>query len=132
MSNQQLGQNGGFLRLAKVLEIIPVGKSTWWAGVKSGRFPKSVKLGKRTTAWRVEDIQTLVNFLAGKSEGGAGSSSAPLLPAVQGGRLGGARPSNSDWVNRIAKDRETVPVKPFMTNGLPAELGNQATDCRDI
>lgn len=38
------------LRLKMVLEIIPVSKSTWWAGVKSGRFPKPVKtLGGRIT-----------------------------------------------------------------------------------
>ncbi len=39
---------------------IPVGKSTWWAGVKDGRFPKPVKLGERITVWRVEDIRALV------------------------------------------------------------------------
>jgi prophage regulatory protein len=41
--------------------IIPVSKSTWWAGVKSGRFPKPVRtLGPRIAAWRVEDIRRLV------------------------------------------------------------------------
>ncbi len=49
----------GYLRLYQILKIIPVGKSTWWAGVKSGRYPQPVKLGKRTTAWRVEDIHAL-------------------------------------------------------------------------
>ena len=28
---------------------IPVGKSTWWAGVKSGRFPQPVKVSPRIT-----------------------------------------------------------------------------------
>ncbi len=50
----------GFLRLRAVLAIIPVSKSTWWAGVKSGRYPKPVKLGERITAWRVEDIRALI------------------------------------------------------------------------
>lgn len=50
----------GFVRLPVVLAHIPVGKSTWWAGVKSGRFPKPVKLGECTTAWRAEDIHTLI------------------------------------------------------------------------
>lgn len=59
MLQHQLG-NSGFLRLSQVLEIIPVSKSTWWAGMASGRFPKSVKLGPRTTAWRIEDIQKLI------------------------------------------------------------------------
>lgn len=51
----------GFMRLPAVLAVIPVGKSTWWEGVKNGRFPKPVKLGIRTTAWRVEDIKTLID-----------------------------------------------------------------------
>jgi prophage regulatory protein len=50
----------GFVRLSTILKIIPVGKSTWWVGVKSGRFPKPVKLGERITAWRAEDIRTLI------------------------------------------------------------------------
>lgn len=56
----------GFLRLPQVLEIIPVGKSTWWAGVKDGRFPKGVKLGPRTTAWRIEDIRELAREMGSK------------------------------------------------------------------
>jgi len=44
--------------------IIPVKKSCWWDGVKSGRFPKPVKLGPRVTAWRVEDIRALVETWA--------------------------------------------------------------------
>ncbi len=51
----------GFLRLEQVLKYIPVGKTSWWAGVKSGRFPPSIKLGPRTTAWRVEDIRKLID-----------------------------------------------------------------------
>ena len=53
----------GFLRLSSILAPdgpIPVGKTTWWEGVKSGRYPKPVKLGPRITAWRIEDICTLI------------------------------------------------------------------------
>jgi prophage regulatory protein len=53
----------GFVRLPAILAPrgpIPVGKSTWWQGVKDGRFPKPVKLGPKTTAWRVEDIRALI------------------------------------------------------------------------
>jgi len=53
----------GFLRLAQVLEVIPVSKSSWWAGVKSGRYPKAVKLSPRCTAWKAEDIQELIRNL---------------------------------------------------------------------
>ncbi len=53
----------GFVRLDEVLTVIPVKKSCWWAGVKSGRFPKPVKISTRCTAWRAEDIRALIKQL---------------------------------------------------------------------
>lgn len=53
----------GFLRLNEVLQVIPVSSSTWWAGVKSGRYPKGVKISDRCTAWRVEEIYALMEKL---------------------------------------------------------------------
>jgi predicted DNA-binding transcriptional regulator AlpA len=62
----------GYLRLPQIVgkpatktapaipAIFPVCRSTWWAGVKSGRYPQPVKLGTRITAWRVEDIRALI------------------------------------------------------------------------
>lgn len=53
----------GFLRLSAILAPlgpIPVSRSTWWAGVKTGRYPKPIKLGPRITAWRIEDIRRLI------------------------------------------------------------------------
>lgn len=46
-----------------IAAIIPVKKSCWWEGVKSGRFPKPVKIGPRVTAWKVEDIDALIKSL---------------------------------------------------------------------
>jgi prophage regulatory protein len=57
----------GFIRLPGILAPtgpIPVSKSTWWAGIKDGRYPKPVKLGPRITAWRVEDIRSLISEAA--------------------------------------------------------------------
>lgn len=66
----------GFLRLQQIIgskttdpptpALVPVCSATWWNGVKSGRFPKPVKLGPRTTAWRVEDIRALIDDLGGQ------------------------------------------------------------------
>jgi prophage regulatory protein len=60
----------GFIRLPSITgnkkakppipALIPVSNSAWWAGVRSGKNPKPVKLGSRTTAWRVEDIRSLI------------------------------------------------------------------------
>jgi predicted DNA-binding transcriptional regulator AlpA len=59
----------GYLRLPQVLALIPVSKSTWWAGVRSGRYPQpSRALGARITAWRIEDIVALCDAVAPKAD----------------------------------------------------------------
>lgn len=54
----------GFLRLDQVLTLIPISKTTWWDGIREGRYPRSVKLSDRTTAWRVEDIIDLIHTIS--------------------------------------------------------------------
>lgn len=49
------------LRLPAVLALVPVSRATWYAGVKSGRYPQPVSLGPRCVAWRASDIQQLVS-----------------------------------------------------------------------
>jgi len=47
---------------AAVPAIIPVSKSTWWAGVRSGRFPRPVRIGRgRTTLWRAAEVVALTS-----------------------------------------------------------------------
>jgi prophage regulatory protein len=60
----------GFLRLHQIIgnakasppipALIPVSKSTWWAGTRTGRYPKPVKIGARAVGWRVEDIRAMI------------------------------------------------------------------------
>lgn len=50
----------GYVRLPVVLKVFPVSKSTFWAGIKTGKYPAGVKLSERVTAWRVEDIRALL------------------------------------------------------------------------
>jgi prophage regulatory protein len=72
MSEQNALASDGFLRLNFIIAPkgpIPVGRSTWWAGVRSGRFPKPVKLGPRTTAWRARDIRSLIEQLGADEQG---------------------------------------------------------------
>ncbi len=42
-----------------VVGIVPVSRATWYAGVKSGRFPKPLKHGG-TAMWRVDEIRALI------------------------------------------------------------------------
>lgn len=63
----------GFLRIWQIVgnkktntpALIPIGRTTFLNGVKSGKYPKPVKLGERTTAWRVDDIRALIDQLGG-------------------------------------------------------------------
>ena len=66
----------GFVRLQFIISPngpLPFGRSTWWRGVKSGRFPSPVKLGPNTTAWKVEDIRKLIEHLAADDQKKPGS-----------------------------------------------------------
>lgn len=57
----------GFVRLTTIIGdkkkgipgVIPVGRSTWLEGVRSGRFAPAYKLGG-CTLWRAEDIRDLM------------------------------------------------------------------------
>jgi len=56
------GPNDGFVRLSSILAPpLPISRSSWWAGVASGRYPKPVKLGPRITAWRVHNLRALID-----------------------------------------------------------------------
>ena len=54
----------GFIRLPQVLHVLGIGKTTFWEGIKTGRFPAPIKLGPRTSVWKVEDIRSLISRLA--------------------------------------------------------------------
>lgn len=61
----------GFLRLQQIIgnpkarppipPIIPVSKSTWWAGVAAGKYPPGVKISARCTAWPISAIRELID-----------------------------------------------------------------------
>lgn len=48
------------LRLPEVLAIFPVSRSTWYQGIKDGRYPSPLKIGARASAWRVSEIEQLI------------------------------------------------------------------------
>lgn len=53
-------QDDILIRLPSVLAIVPVGRSTWWQGVREGRFPQPIKLGPKTTCWRKSEVMALI------------------------------------------------------------------------
>lgn len=56
------------LRLPHVLELIPVSRSSWWAGVKSGRYPAPIKLGAGTTCWRASLKVETISYARNKNK----------------------------------------------------------------
>jgi len=55
--------NSGYVRLKQILRPdgpVPVSRSSWWDGVRSGRYPRPVKLGPRITAWAAQVILALL------------------------------------------------------------------------
>ena len=49
------------IRLPEVLQLYPVSRSSWYLGIKTGKYPKPVKLGERSSAWRESDIKKLID-----------------------------------------------------------------------
>lgn len=47
------------LRLAQILERIPISKSTWWRGIKSGIYPQGFKLSEKVHVWRESEIDAI-------------------------------------------------------------------------
>ena len=72
-ANLQTLPETGFLRLWQIIgdkknnipPLIPVSRTTFLNGVKSGKYPKPINLGTRTIAWKVEDIKLFINSLGG-------------------------------------------------------------------
>ncbi|WP_136524644.1 helix-turn-helix transcriptional regulator [Geomonas ferrireducens] len=69
--NASLSTDNTLLRLSQIVgdpkasppipPIIPICKTSWWNGVKSGKYPQPIKLGPRTTCWRKSEVLALLN-----------------------------------------------------------------------
>lgn len=70
-SSNQMPETG-FVRLYQIVgdkkrnipAIIPISRSSFLSGVKSGKYPRGIKIGERTRAWRVQDIIALIEKLS--------------------------------------------------------------------
>ncbi len=121
----------GLVRLNQIIAPcgpIPVGRSTWWAGVKNGRFPRPVKLGPGITAWRVEDIQGLidegvVDASAPRHESPCVSGHASSLPINREHRRTIPAVADSPDACSDGQPRFTIEVEP------EAERSQRSTAC---
>ena len=58
----------GFLRLKQVLQLIPISKTSWYSGIQIGRYPAPLRIGERTSVWRAEDINKLINSIGEQND----------------------------------------------------------------
>ena len=47
------------VRLNEVLTLLPISPASWWNGVRAGKYPSGIKLGPKTTCWRLSEITAL-------------------------------------------------------------------------
>ncbi len=62
MENQAFG-GSRLLRLRDVLTLLPIGRTSLYEGIKIGLYPKPIKLGKRTVAWREDELKKYIDRL---------------------------------------------------------------------
>lgn len=63
MTPKNILDGEGCVRLDAILAPngpVPVSKSCWWSGVRTGVYPQPLKLGRRVTAWKKSDIRALI------------------------------------------------------------------------
>ena len=58
--NAPLPASNYLLRIDEVLRRVPVSRASLYEGIKLGIYPRPVRIGKRTVAWRERDIAALI------------------------------------------------------------------------
>jgi prophage regulatory protein len=51
------------VRIEKIIGpngIIPVSRTSWYEGIRIGIYPKPIRLGRRTSVWRMSDLMRVV------------------------------------------------------------------------
>jgi predicted DNA-binding transcriptional regulator AlpA len=77
------------LRLKQIVPpLVPISRSAWWQGVRSGRYPAPIRLGPNTTAWRARDILEMLENLGREAEASATPEGAPAKDDRSDPRLG--------------------------------------------
>lgn len=58
------------VRLNEVLTLLPISPASWWNGVRAGKYPRGIKLGPKTTCWRLSEITALAERGVGDASTG--------------------------------------------------------------
>lgn len=55
------------IKLPEVLATVGMGKTAWYDGIRSGKYPKPIKRGPRDTVWPMSAIQEVVSNTIARS-----------------------------------------------------------------
>lgn len=69
----------GFVPLPVVLRVLSIGKTSWWNGIRMGKYPRPSKFGSKTSRWHVDDIRALI----AKYKAAAGNDTQSTLNAKE-------------------------------------------------
>ena len=65
--NAEILKYTALIKLPDVLQLYPVSRASWYNGIKLGKYPPPIKIGPRSSAWRLSDINKLIEDVgAGK------------------------------------------------------------------
>ena len=59
--NAEILKYTALIKLPDVLQLYPVSRSSWYEGIKLGKYPPPIKIGPRSSAWRLSDINKLID-----------------------------------------------------------------------
>ena len=62
-------ENKSLIKLPVVISVTGKSRSSIYDDIKSGRFPKPLKIGKRSVAWKYSDIELWINSLESSQRG---------------------------------------------------------------
>lgn len=54
----------GFVRLPSILAVLPISRTAFLNGVKSGKYPRPIKPTPRTSMWDVASIRRVLDEMA--------------------------------------------------------------------
>lgn len=66
--NAEILKYTALIKLPDVLLLYPVSRSSWYQGIKAGKYPPPVKIGHRSSAWRLSDINKLIEDVGQQNE----------------------------------------------------------------
>lgn len=61
--------DSSMLAIDEVLALVGISRSTWYAGIKAGRYPPSIPIGPASPRWALGEIRKVTSGIYGRDQG---------------------------------------------------------------